>query len=647
MATLSDQLRGSRRVAYGREQLVAELAAGLQAPVPIVTFITGIPGAGKSTVLSLAADAARASGLPVLELDCGAIEPTDVGVLDALSRAIGTPVATLEEMSPALEALGEPLLLTLDGYEAWRLIDTWVRREFIPALPPRARVLVGSRYRPPGPWRFEPEWRHGCRVIELGPLAPSDAVAFLESEGLSPEAAGRINSIVRGHPLALALVVGGLRDDSTTTIEAAAAEAVTEALTDVFVTAVASPRARAALEAASVTRRSTMPLLEAQLGSPEAAAEAYGLLEQLPFVHESWDGLFAHDAVKQAGAARLRASDPVRHRDLRRAAWRHLQRETRGIGETELWRYTADILYLLENPILRSAFFPTSAESVAMEPATAGDLPAIRGISDTHDGPGGTAILDAWWDLCPAGASVLRDREGATVGFRLRGIAQEIDERLAERDPVFATFLTDVRASDAPGQPAFVLRRWLDRDHGENPSDVQALCWLECKSTYLKYRPNLGRVYIAMQNVEQYESALRPFGFGELPEAASLLDGQPMRTVAQRMGTDSVDGWLARIVAVELGIDPTGMLDEEARQLVLDGDRISLTALEFDVMRFLAEHRGRAVSHAELVEGVWGYRYTGESNVDAVVVRGLRAKLGERSSMIETVRGRGYRLRET
>jgi DNA-binding response OmpR family regulator len=120
-----------------------------------------------------------------------------------------------------------------------------------------------------------------------------------------------------------------------------------------------------------------------------------------------------------------------------------------------------------------------------------------------------------------------------------------------------------------------------------------------------------------------------------------------MRSVAQHMGEGSVDGWLARIVAVELGIDPTGMLDESARQLLLDGERISLTALEFEVMRFLAERRGQAVSHAELVEGVWGYRYTGESNVDAVVVRGLRTKLGERASLIETVRGRGYRLRDT
>ena len=47
---------------------------------------------------------------------------------------------------------------------------------------------------------------------------------------------------------------------------------------------------------------------------------------------------------------------------------------------------------------------------------------------------------------------------------------------------------------------------------------------------------------------------------------------------------------------------------------------------------------------AEVASAVWGYSHVG-SNVIDTVVRSLRKKLGERASMIETVRGRGYRLR--
>ena len=84
-----------------------------------------------------------------------------------------------------------------------------------------------------------------------------------------------------------------------------------------------------------------------------------------------------------------------------------------------------------------------------------------------------------------------------------------------------------------------------------------------------------------------------------------------------------------RLVAKELGIDPQNLLDESSRELVIEGQRTPLTPLEFAVVSYLSSRRGAAVSHVDLIENVWGYRYSGESNVDAVVVRGLRAKLGE------------------
>lgn len=46
-----------------------------------------------------------------------------------------------------------------------------------------------------------------------------------------------------------------------------------------------------------------------------------------------------------------------------------------------------------------------------------------------------------------------------------------------------------------------------------------------------------------------------------------------------------------------------------------------------------------------LLEKIWGYDYDGGSNVVDVIIRSLRGKLGERASVIETVRGAGYRFR--
>jgi two-component system, OmpR family, response regulator len=80
-----------------------------------------------------------------------------------------------------------------------------------------------------------------------------------------------------------------------------------------------------------------------------------------------------------------------------------------------------------------------------------------------------------------------------------------------------------------------------------------------------------------------------------------------------------------------------------SRQVVLDGEPLPLTRLEFDLLLFLAENPRRVFTRAQLLTGVWGYEHTGERTVD-VHVRRLRVKLGGRLPLITTVYGVGYRL---
>jgi DNA-binding response OmpR family regulator len=99
----------------------------------------------------------------------------------------------------------------------------------------------------------------------------------------------------------------------------------------------------------------------------------------------------------------------------------------------------------------------------------------------------------------------------------------------------------------------------------------------------------------------------------------------------------SVDGWLARLVAAELGVEENGFLDCAARELVLKGGRVSLSKLEFGVMEYLQRHVGEAVPRIALLESVWEQSYDGGSNVVDVVIRALRKKLADLASIIETV----------
>ena len=98
------------------------------------------------------------------------------------------------------------------------------------------------------------------------------------------------------------------------------------------------------------------------------------------------------------------------------------------------------------------------------------------------------------------------------------------------------------------------------------------------------------------------------------------------------------------LVASELEIEDDSILDLVQHQLVLDGRRVDLTPLEFDVMSYLQEHQGRVVERAALLHDVWGYDSNVGSNVIEANVRSLRRKLGDRAGAIETVRGLGYRF---
>jgi hypothetical protein len=68
--------------------------------------------------------------------------------------------------------------------------------------------------------------------------------------------------------------------------------------------------------------------------------KAMDMLRRLPILDATTDGLRLHEALQQGIAARLRATEPTRHRELRQRAWAHLREELRTVPKAELWRHT-------------------------------------------------------------------------------------------------------------------------------------------------------------------------------------------------------------------------------------------------------------------------------------------------------------------
>lgn len=87
------------------------------------------------------------------------------------------------------------------------------------------------------------------------------------------------------------------------------------------------------------------------------------------------------------------------------------------------------------------------------------------------------------------------------------------------------------------------------------------------------------------------------------------------------------------------------LIDIAGYEARIGGRRLELTHQEFELLRFLAQHRGRVFSREALLERAWGYRYAGGTRTVDIHVRRVRAKLGELGTLIETVRNVGYKLR--
>ncbi len=490
----------------GRNREIGLLLESLSAAGPAVVYLHGIAGIGKSALLAAFLERASRQKARTVVLDCRSVEPTETGFLRALGSALGRKIASLRQGMKVLAARHPRVLLVLDHFELCRLLDSWLRQTLIPQLPDTVRLIVVSREPPGAAWSSAPGWRKLLHTIELDALENDQAAELLARAGIAPGQAARINSVVRGHPLALTLAASTLRGERNEILEGSAIQRVIAHLATLYLADISDPLARQALEASCVVRRTTIPLLRAMLPGT-TPTQAFETLRSLPFVHSEKDGLHVHDSIKPAVTAALRSSDPSAYHSYRRAAWSELRLQVERAPRNELWRYTADMLFLLDNPVVREAFFPSQSAAYSIEPARRDDGPSIRAIFARHEGKESAAHLCRLWDSLPGAFSIARDARGRVAGFYCLFEPDEIPRNALHADPVSRAWLAHLRKEPVPsGQRVLFLRRWLGESAGEGPSAVQAACWLDIKRTYLALRPKLRRVYLTLRELRPYAS---------------------------------------------------------------------------------------------------------------------------------------------
>ncbi len=88
------------------------------------------------------------------------------------------------------------------------------------------------------------------------------------------------------------------------------------------------------------------------------------------------------------------------------------------------------------------------------------------------------------------------------------------------------------------------------------------------------------------------------------------------------------------------------VIDQAARRVFVNDRQIELSPKEYDLLSYLTDNAGTALSRQQILDQVWTYDYCGDlRTVDTHITR-LRTKLGETSSQIQTIRGYGYRYED-
>lgn len=627
----------------GRQQQLKKLNWFIGDDGAFIVFVYGIGGIGKSSLLDMFVSEAQAAGDVVIKMDCRMIRPSEDGFLQELQGVIGSASASLDDVTSQLSQMRPRVILALDTYEVFRMMDTWMRQAFIPALSDNVRMIIFGREAPVSSWYTTPGWQSIFRAMPLGPLNPQEAEELLHKFAVPEADFKRVVSFTSGHPLALTLAAAAMAERPDLTLKEVESQRVIAELTHVFLSDVTDAVARSALEAASVVRRATLSLLAAML--PDIPPnEAYAQLESLPFVERASDGLLIHDLVQQAIASDLHATDPDRYATYRRAAWNRLRSEFTVGSRTTVWRYTADMIYLIDHPAIHETFFPSDAHLYAIEQATENDFEAIRAIVLRHDGPEMLEVIQKWWQLRPAAFHAVRGRDQDVAGYYAMLHVYLDDDPTQYDDAMTRVWWQEMQANPvADGQMVLFVLRWIAKDTGEDPSAVQGALWLDIKRAYMQY-PQTRRLYAILHDTKTWMPIFGQLGFQRLSRNFTF-DGKIYASVMNDFGPQLVPGWMAGLVDTQLGIERQVHLDKDAHELVLDGERIGLTRLEFSLLSHLSENHGKAIARDELLNKVWGYDYVGGSNVVDAMVRSLRKKMGEHAPCIETVSGVGYRLR--
>lgn len=107
-----------------------------------------------------------------------------------------------------------------------------------------------------------------------------------------------------------------------------------------------------------------------------------------------------------------------------------------------------------------------------------------------------------------------------------------------------------------------------------------------------------------------------------------------------------VEALLKRTRAEENGTKDYGgiIIDSKGRTITVDGKQIEMSLREYELLKYLVDNKGIALSRDKILNNVWNYDYYGDSRTIDSHIKKIRHKLGKKGKYIQTIRGIGYKF---
>jgi hypothetical protein len=492
------------------------------ADAPIVAYLHGPGGIGKSSLLRHTARQAELAGRRVVHLDAR--------FLDADPHRL--------EQAAALACVEPGAVLLIDSFEHCQPIEPWLRDTFLLRLADGALVVLASRIAPDAEWSLDPGWTQLFVDLVVRPLDAAQSDALLAARGVTEEQRGALVAFAGGSPLALSLAAS---------VPAAPWEPTGDVLTTLvkrLVGDLPSTAHRRALEVvaqAYVTRES---LLRTALGD-EDTATVFSWLRQLPYVEATPEGLHPHDAVRATLAADLRWRDPERYDDVRvQASVACLQAVRRASEEDALVR-VAEWMFLFRDQGGPNDLYDWQAHPhVEDTPLRPDDVPDVLRMAEETEGPASATAVAHWVRRQPQGFRVYRYAgSSAPVAFMaILRLEVPLPEDLAQ-DPVIAALWSYVEDAAPLGQGEHLgIRRFaVQPGWHQRPSPLMDLI---SRRTIAAEMRVLGRAvtFTVFSDAERWRRYLANAGLQEV--VAVDVDGRAQHVFGRDWRRQPVEQWV-------------------------------------------------------------------------------------------------------